>query len=232
MTYVLMQLSGLGGPFLLLALGVGKGLPRHTAGQIASGYWAVFSFLAALVIILLLIRADKGDTELRGKPASGGISAVWAIAGVFLALFSQSIAASIETYVFHIKPGSENTKTILEFISYTPLLVIVVAIVGPILEEIVFRKVIFGSIYKKTNFFIAALISSLVFALVHLEPVHLLLYSAMGFTFAFLYVKTKRIIVSIIAHMAMNSLVVLMNFGFKDQIEQMSHSMQLIIGGL
>ncbi|MFY4777373.1 CPBP family intramembrane glutamic endopeptidase [Metabacillus sp. RGM 3146] len=233
LTYVLMQLSGLVGPFLLLSIGVGGGQPRHAAGQIASGYWAVFSFLAALIITILLIRADKGEAELRGKPASPSLSAFWAVCGIFLALFAQSIAGMIETYVLHIKPGSENTKTIVEFISYTPLLVIVVAIVGPILEEIVFRKIIFGSLYKRTNnFFIAALISSLIFALVHFEPVHVLLYSAMGFTFAFLYVRTKRIIVPMIAHMSMNTLVILVNFGLKDQIEQLNHQMQLIIGGL
>ena len=43
----------------------------------------------------------------------------------------------------------------------TPWFLIVISIIGPILEEIVFRKILFGTLYKKFNFFIAAIISSL-----------------------------------------------------------------------
>src|SRR5690625_6728173 len=70
--------------------------------------------------------------------------------------------------------------------------VFIPTIISPILEEIVFRKVIFGAIYKRTNFFIGAAASSLIFALIHGEPKHLLIYASMGFVFAFVYVKTKR----------------------------------------
>ena len=43
----------------------------------------------------------------------------------------------------------------------TPWFLIVISIIGPILEEIVFRKILFGTLYKRFNFFIAAIISSL-----------------------------------------------------------------------
>lgn len=73
--------------------------------------------------------------------------------GVFLALFSQSIAASIEMYLFGVNPESENTQRIMEIITALPLMVFVSSVFGPILEEIIFRKIIFGAIYEKTNFF-------------------------------------------------------------------------------
>lgn len=116
-----------------------------------------------------------------------------------------------------------------------PLLVIVVSIIGPILEEIIFRQIIFGSLYKKFNFFISALISSLIFAVVHMDFTHLLIYTAMGFTFAFLYVRTKRIIVPIFAHVAMNTFVVVVQTIFADDIErimkQAEKLQQTFIGG-
>ena len=54
----------------------------------------------------------------------------------------------------------------------------------------------------------------------------------MGFTFAFLYVQTKRIIVPIFAHVMMNTIVVVMQLYRPKYIEQHSEQMQLIIGGL
>lgn len=145
----------------------------------------------------------------------------------------SGIAGMIEQYVFHVGSGSENTKAILNIIKAMPLMIIVSSIVGPILEEIIFRKIIFGVLYEKTNFFIAGLISSVIFGIVHQDLTHLLLYTAMGFTFAFLYVQTKRIIVPIFAHVMMNTIVVVMQLGpAQKYIEQHSEQMQLIIGGL
>ncbi|GAA3317464.1 hypothetical protein GCM10020331_016320 [Ectobacillus funiculus] len=43
----------------------------------------------------------------------------------------------------------------------------------------------------------------------------------MGIVFAFLYVRTQRIIVPITAHVMMNTFVVLVNLVFKDDIERM-----------
>ena len=110
-------------------------------------------------------------------------------------------------YVFGVPRGSENTDRLMDIARTIPWFLIVVSIIGPILEEIVFRKILFGTLYKKFNFFIAAIISSLVFATIHFDFTHLLVYTAMGLVFAFLYVKTKRIIVPIAAHVAMNTLV-------------------------
>src|SRR5690625_5581613 len=65
------------------------------------------------------------------------------------------------------------------------------------------------SLNKKMNFFLAALLSSIIFASMHLYFSHLLIYTSMGFVFAFLYVKTKRIIVPIVVHMSLNSFAVI-----------------------
>jgi uncharacterized protein len=232
--YVLMQLSGLAGVPLLLSLGIGAHAQNEiTAASIASGYWAVISFSAAFLIILFLLRDDIKQRHYRDQ-ASIPVSFMWAIGGFFLALFAQAVAANIELRLFGVEMGSENTRRIVEIIKLTPLLVIVTSIIGPILEEIIFRKIIFGSLYKKYNFFIAAIVSSVLFAAVHMEFEHLLLYSVMGLTFAFLYVKTKRILVPIFAHVAMNTFVVVIQTVFADDIERMmkqAEKMQLIFGG-
>lgn len=221
------------------------GVPAVTFAGILFGYslndmaiysvviWIVFSFTATLLIVLLLLKKEWQKPTLEKDVTSVGQSILWAIIGVFLALFAQGLAANIESWL-GIELGSENTQQILSLIESFPVVVLVSSILGPILEEIVFRKVLFGSLYKRFNFFISALISSVIFALAHMEIEHLLLYSAMGFTFAFLYIKTKRIMVPIFAHVAMNTFVFLTQSVFKEDIERMlreAEKVQSFIGG-
>ncbi|MDA7028581.1 CPBP family intramembrane metalloprotease [Bacillus sp. CLL-7-23] len=229
LTYVSMQFIS----FLVSSWLVGKGQMSQKTYLTWVGIWSVITFSLCLVIVLLILRTLP-KTTLRNRPkASPGISILWAIGGVFLALFAQSIAAMIEMNLFGVSPESKNTQKIMEVIQTLPLMVIVSSLLGPILEEIIFRKIAFGVIYEKTNFFIAALFSSFMFSLVHFDFTHILIYTAMGFTFAFLYVRTNRIIVPIFAHVAMNTLVVLVQV-FREPIEdflQRADNMQLIIGG-
>jgi uncharacterized protein len=227
--YLAMQLSSIVGlPALLVGFKY-WGISQRLAVPV----YLIGSFSIALLIILLILRKEMLTKDLSRKGSSLGASIGWAIFGVFLALFSQSLAAMVER-MLGIEMGSENTKNILTIIETLPLAVIVTSIIGPILEEIVFRKIIFGALYKRFNFFLSALISSVIFALAHMEPVHILLYSAMGFTFAFLYVQTKHILVPIFAHVAMNTMVVLVQSVYKDDIERLqreAESVQHFIGG-
>lgn len=228
-----MQLSSVVGLPLLYFLGVGKGQPPAETQLTLVGVWSVIAFTLCLVIVLLILRTAPKTTLRNAPKASIGVSIAWAVLGVFLALFAQSIAAAIEMKLFGVNPESENTQRIMDIIHALPLMMFVSSVFGPILEEIIFRKIIFGAFYEKTNFFIAALISSILFSVVHLDFSHLLIYTAMGFTFAFLYVRTNRIIVPIFAHVAMNTLVVIIQT-FQGPIEEYlerAEKMQMIIGG-
>jgi membrane protease YdiL (CAAX protease family) len=225
-TYVLMQLSGIiAVPSLMLS-----GLTENQTITL----WTTISFLTALVITLALLREDMSTQNLSPRRASVDQSVLWAFLGIFIAFGAQALAGMIERDILGIDPGSENTQTIAKLTMVTPYFIIVPAVFGPVLEEVVFRKIIFGSFYKKFNFFVSAILSSLIFGLAHFEVTHLLVYTAMGFTFAFLYVKTKRIIVPIVAHVAMNSFVLLMQFLFAEDIQkymEQFEQMEQFIGG-
>ncbi len=235
-TYIVMQLSSIVGIPLLFKIGVDVlGQPEDTVKSVVPGYWLVISFTLTLLVVWGILRKSESSTRLeRTSPMNAGGSILWAIVGIFMAFLAQSIAIQVE-YALGIQMGSENTQMIIGIIEKVPLSMLVAAIIGPILEEIVFRKIIFGVLYEKMHFFFAALISSVIFALAHFEPEHVILYSAMGFTFAFLYVRTKRILVPIFAHVTMNTTVVLMQSIYKDEIEKMMNEAEKIqgfIGGL
>ncbi|OOE08285.1 CPBP family intramembrane glutamic endopeptidase [Fictibacillus arsenicus] len=225
--YILMQFSGYLGIPLLNELGV----PDNQL----FGMWGTISFVAALFIILYMLIPEMKSRHRDAERVSKGSAVMWSIIGIFMAYAAQIIASLIEIKVFGIQPGSENTEMLVEIVKDVQYFMIVTAIVGPILEEIIFRKIIFGSLHKRFNFFISALISSLIFAAVHADFTHLLIYTAMGFTFAYLYVRTKRLIVPIAAHVAMNTLVLIVQIFLADKIKEMEKQLetaQLIFGGL
>lgn len=230
-TYIAMQLSSIVGMPIFMLIGSLSGMPADELKVKAAAYWIVFSFLAALTLILILMRKDMRERIDTRNQASIPTSILWAIAGVFLALIAQSLAGSIEQ-MLGVKSESENTQNLISLIYEVPMVIFVTSVIGPILEEILFRKIIFGSLNKRFNFFISALISSVIFGLAHGELEHLLLYSAMGFTFAFLYAKTGRILVSMVAHIAMNTLVIILQVSYRDDIEKMLDTAQAFIGGL
>ncbi|MGE6631565.1 CPBP family intramembrane glutamic endopeptidase [Bacillus sp. NPDC077027] len=232
LTYIVVQFSIL--PYVMIMKWLGIFEPPFTKQELThiSGVWTIISFPIGVVIILLILRTLPKTSLRQETPVSVRSAIVWIIAGFFLSILAQTFAATIEQQLFGIGRESENTKNILSIMESIPLLVIVISVLGPISEEIVFRKIIFGVIYEKTNFFIGALISSVMFAVVHDDSAHLLLYTAMGFSFAFLYAKTKRIIVPIGAHILMNSLVILGQFEpVKKIIDEQSAALQMIIGG-
>ncbi|GIP64460.1 putative membrane peptidase YdiL [Virgibacillus pantothenticus] len=195
-------------------------------------YGSIISFVLGLIVVLFLMKPDmKQGLQQRDGASVGGII-IWSLLGAFIAIFSQGIANFIQTMVFGVEPGSENTQGIMEMTRAVPLFMIIPILAAPILEEIIFRKIIFGGLYKRTNFFIAALLSAVIFGLIHREPQHILVYGTMGLVFAYLYVKTKRIIVPIFAHMAMNGLVVIAQYNIDPaELEKQLNELQTILFG-
>ncbi|WP_059174236.1 CPBP family intramembrane glutamic endopeptidase [Bacillus sp. FJAT-27445] len=231
--YIAMQLSSLVGVPLLAVLLTRMGKPIQEVQLYALNYWLIISFLLAFLITLFLLRKEMAGSLQNRNAANLPMSIIWAVGGIFLAFFAQATAAMVEQKL-GIEMGSDNTRSIMRLIDNFPAVIIISSIIGPILEEIVFRKIIFGSLHRRFNFFISALISSVIFAAAHMEFEHILIYSAIGFTFAFLYVQTNRIIVPIIAHVTMNTLVVLMQSVYREEIEKFlreAEQMQNFIGG-
>lgn len=135
---------------------------------------------------------------------------LWGIAGIFVALFAQNLASIIEVRFLGSSMESQNTQMLIEVVRNYPIFILLIGLVGPIMEEFVFRKAIFGMLVARTGGIGAAVISSLIFAFIHFDGL-LLVYSSMGFVFSWLYYKTKNIWTPIIAHCLMNTIAVLAN---------------------
>lgn len=177
----------------------------------ANIYGTIIGFVVGALLMFVVNHRSTFDNSLENTPSNSKKSILfWGIAGMFLAFVSQYLAVFIEAFLLNIPVGSQNTEDIVLIVNQYPIFLILVAIFGPIMEEFVFRKAIFGYLYDITGGIGAAVISSLIFAFIHFDG-HYLLYSMMGFVFCYLYWKTKSIAAPIIAHALMNATVTVAN---------------------
>lgn len=174
-------------------------------------YSSLISMLVGTLIMLYVNYKYDFHTTLdasRSLPIGGVL--LWGVLGALLGLIGQTLSANIEIYLFGIPPVSENTQILLEIINAYPFYVIVTSLVGPVMEEFVFRKVVFGFLYDVIGGIGAGVVSSLLFALMHFDG-HVLIYSVIGLLLSYLYFRTKNIATPIIAHVLMNSIVLLLS---------------------
>lgn len=132
---------------------------------------------------------------------------------VFLGNFIATTLVAIVQTVFGIETGPAiNQAVIVEMLSSNGFIFTFLSAVllGPIVEELVFRKAFFGIIKNQK---IAIVVSSFLFGLIHVtsEPslstmlVQIIPYVTLGFVFGYLYIKhEKNIVIPIIVHMLSN----------------------------
>jgi len=86
------------------------------------------------------------------------------------------------------------------------------AIFVPIVEEVLFRGVLFKYIRQSKPFLFSAVLSSLIFALIHFNLASFVFLFVLGFAAAFMLEKTKSVFYPIIIHVVVNNLAVSMLF--------------------
>ena len=100
-----------------------------------------------------------------------------------------------------------------------------VAIIAPIVEELIFRGVIMHGFMKNYRGWFAVFMSALLFALFHLNPWQFPATFILGLLLGWLMLSTKSIILCIIGH-SLNNLLVLLSITWWDKIN--SHSIFLM----
>ncbi|HCY1044053.1 TPA: CPBP family intramembrane metalloprotease [Staphylococcus aureus] len=177
-------------------------------------YIQLVLFLIAATTIILINLKIKNPTKLEVKEPKKYIIP-WALLGFALVMIYQMVVSIVYTQIFGTQQTSPNTERLIVIARKIPLFIFFVSIVGPLLEEYVFRKVIFGELFNaiKGNrivaFAIATTVSSLIFALAHNDYKFIPIYFGMGVIFSLAYVWTKRLAVPIIIHMLQNGFVVI-----------------------
>ncbi|MDR6719296.1 CPBP family intramembrane glutamic endopeptidase [Paenibacillus sp. 2003] len=88
------------------------------------------------------------------------------------------------------------------------IMTVAIIVVIPFYEELLFRGLLFTTIYNKYGFAWSIIISSLIFGFLHSDL--FVLTTIYGFVFNYIFLKTKSLIPGIMLHMIWNALVVLL----------------------
>lgn len=232
LTYVIMQLSAFifMQPIASILTMLYPDATKTELLNLIRGWTTFTTFFLGFLVVLIFILRDKDFFKkgfIKGKKASIPTAIFWGGLGFFMVFIAQFTASWVEQFVLGIKPGSTNTALLSDIAAAVPIMMLSLVFIGPILEEIVFRRIIFGSLNQTTNFFVASFVSAIIFGLIHMELEHLLVYTATGFVFAFLYNKTKRLLTPIIAHVMLNGFVLLIQLNqtrIMDYIESIQKS--------
>lgn len=93
--------------------------------------------------------------------------------------------------------------------------ILCIAVLGPILEELLFRGAITKVLLKKFSPVKAILISGLIFGIFHINPAQVVGACLSGFLFAWLYYRTKSLMPGILIHILNNSVAVWLGLNYE-----------------
>ena len=86
----------------------------------------------------------------------------------------------------------------------TSILIITTVIMAPLLEEIMCRALMLGALRGAMPKWIAIILSSLIFGLLHANPIGIIYATLFGILLGWLFIKTNSVLPAILCHLAFN----------------------------
>ena len=127
----------------------------------------------------------------------------------------KSVIISNWILYLHIVPSKNIFNTYMQnaTIINTIVISIQVIIIGPVIEELIFRKILFGKLLEKfSNRPIKAIVySALIFGIIHLNIIQGVAAFGGGIILGLIYYYTKSIKATIFAHILNNFLIIIPN---------------------
>lgn len=160
-------------------------------------------FASVFLILFFYLDGQKGRIEKKkSSNAKDFVMAIIGGAGIAIILNILIGLTGIS--------GIDNTfQKISEAIKSTPIVITIICagIIIPIVEEIIFRGLIFNRIKFQYNLTAAMLISSVVFGIYHGNIIQGIYATMLGVCLAYTYNKTKNILIPIFIHISANTSV-------------------------
>jgi uncharacterized protein len=191
-----------------------SGSPAGTVSPIS----IVWGIIAAGVLLLILLwaylrKASRADQL--GLMTFGKLS--------WVKIFGLALPLLVGVYLFnfvyatYVIPGIDMQKEITDLIKNiprTPLNIVLgftaIAILAPLVEEVLFRGLLQNALGHKMPAFAAIALSSFVFAAIHLQPYAIPPLMVLGAAFGYIYHKTGSLRINIMLHAVNNAVALLM----------------------
>lgn len=177
--------------------------------EFASNPWMLYLDFFGFLLTILIFKSSR--EFLKGAFSFAPMKKV----STYLYLIGAFIFMYVSQYlildVFKLETATDTVDTFgfsrmtFDWLTIS-ILMMGMAIITPIKEEILFRGVLHGFIDKKWNFWLGLLISSAIFGVLHLGyPISA---GIMGIAFVVLYKLTRSLVTPIILHMVWNAFAV------------------------
>lgn len=124
-----------------------------------------------------------------------------------LLVFTSMFALNIFVQWFPLEDVLEDQFTGL---THTVVGALAISVLGPVLEEVMFRGAIQGYVMRRVNNpWTAILVAALVFGVFHMNPVQVVYATLLGIVFGWIYYRTRSLMSVIVGHVLNNSIATL-----------------------
>ncbi|MED2795484.1 type II CAAX endopeptidase family protein [Bacillus wiedmannii] len=173
-------------------------------------HWELIGFSLTWIIFFLIYRKElMKDTKLSIKLSR--ISFVWILIGIILVFLGQMVGSLLDKSVFQLTTQSANTSSTVAAAVISPVAIISIVLLAPLVEEFVFRYAAINILTRRFTQTWSILISSLFFSIMHFDFPFIFGYFLIGLVLAVVYVRTNRLLVSFVVHASMNLIVVMLH---------------------
>ena len=130
--------------------------------------------------------------------------------GLFLSLTINSIFIYTGFIKLSIVPSGIDDRVI--YIIAMIIRILTSCVIGPLIEEIVFRGFLFNSLSKRIKVILAALLTTIIFAVMHISISTVIFAIFTGLVFIYFYIKTNNLLVSFTIHSSCNIMALVVLF--------------------
>jgi membrane protease YdiL (CAAX protease family) len=177
---------------------------------------AVFFAMGLPAVGLAVARHGRHAPRLLGLSRSGGRWLWMAPIAVLIVSFAVDEGLLRLVRAWAGEAILPTVNTVIADIATTPertaLAVLVLGVLAPMVEELIFRGLVYGYVEGRLGAIAALIVSSLLFAAAHVEGIHMALVLPIGLLLGWVRLRAGSLWPTIAAHVANNSVAVVASF--------------------
>ncbi|MEB9908243.1 CPBP family intramembrane metalloprotease [Bacillus anthracis] len=172
-------------------------------------HWDLIGFSLMLIIIFLIFSKELTNNPKLSIKLSRN-SFIWILVGIIFVFLAQIVGSMLDKSIFQLTTQSANTSNTVAAAAISPVALISIVLLAPLVEEFVFRYAAINILKSKFKQTWSILISSSFFSIMHFDFPFIFGYFLIGVILALVYVRTNRLLVSFVVHASMNLIVVIL----------------------
>lgn len=205
--FALLIVVTIGAQYLLLAV---MSLAGIHIRELSSDLQIILSAMPMYMVAVPVSVALLWRVPAHYKPADHRLKPSWMIIGFMICISTMyigNIIGQLLMFLFQTARNKEMGNQLTDLVLNSNLWInfLVIAVAAPIIEELLFRKLLIDRINRYGQG-ISVLVSGLTFGLIHGNFYQFFYAFGLGVIFAYIYVKTGRIRYTIAYHMVINFL--------------------------